>query len=78
MKRIIENGVTNIFPAGITEENLKKLTDQGLVDDILPSGHIVLRVYNGGKKYQFFVLNDRSLNYEIIYKSKVFTAKGNK
>ena len=77
MKRIINNGVTEVFPAGMTEENLKKLTEQGLAGVIRPSGHIVLRVYNGGKKYQLFVLNDRSLDYEIIYKSKVFTAKGN-
>lgn len=78
MKRIINNGVTEVFPAGMTEENLAKLTEQGLAKEIRPSGHIVLRVYNGGKKYQIFVLNDRSLDYEIIYKSKVFTAKGNK
>ena len=77
MKRIINNGVTEVFPAGMTAENLAKLTEQGLADVIRPAGHIVVRVYKGGKKYQIFVLNDRSLDYEIIYKSKVFTAKGN-
>lgn len=78
MKRIIKNGVTEVFPAGMTEENLTKLTEAGLADPIRPAGHIVVRVYNGGKKYQIFVLNDRSLDYEIIYKSKVFKARGNK
>lgn len=78
MKRIIKNGVTEVFPAGMTEENLAKLTEQDLADPIRPAGHIVVRVYNGGKKYQIFVLNDRSLDYEIIYKSKVFKAQGNK
>jgi hypothetical protein len=78
MKRIIKNGVTEVFPAGMTAENLAKLTDQGLADPIRPAGHIVVRVFKGGKKYQIFVLNDRSLDYEIIYKSKVFKAKGNK
>ena len=78
MKRINKQGVTEVFPAGMTKENLDKLTEQGLADAIRPAGHIVVRVYNGGKKYQIFVLNDRSLDYEIIYKSKVFTAKGNK
>ena len=78
MKRIIKNGVTEVFPAGMTQENLEKLTDKGLADVIRPAGHIVVRVFKGGKKYQIFVLNDRSLDYEIIYKSKVFTAKGNK
>ena len=78
MKRIITNGVTEVFPAGMTKENLDKLTSKGLADPIRPSGHIVVRVYEGGKKYQIFVLNDRSLDYEIIYKSKVFKARGNK
>ena len=78
MKRIIKNGVTEVFPAGMTEENLAKLTEAGLADPIRPAGHIVVRVYKGGKKYQIFVLNDRSLDYEIIYKSKVFKARGNK
>ena len=78
MKRIINNGVTEVFPAGITEENLAKLAEKGLADPIRPAGHIVVRVMKGGKKYQIFVLNDRSLDYEIIYKSKVFTSRGNK
>ena len=78
MKRIIKNGVTEVFPAGMTKENLAKLTEQGLAGPIRPAGHIVVRVYNSGKKYQIFVLNDRSLDYEIIYQSKVFKAKGNK
>ena len=78
MKRINKQGVTEVFPAGMTEENLAKLKDKGLADAIRPAGHIVVRVFKGGKKYQIFVLNDRSLNYEIIYKSKVFTSKENK
>lgn len=78
MKRIIKNGVTEVFPAGMTAENLAKLEEKGLADVIRPAGHIVVRVFNGGKKYQIFVLNDRSLDYEIIYKSKVFKAQGNK
>ena len=78
MKRINKQGVTEVFPAGMTAENLAKLTKEGLADAIRPAGHIVVRVFKGGKKYQIFVLNDRSLDYEIIYKSKIFTAKGNK
>jgi len=78
MKRIINNGVTEVFPAGMTAENLAKLEEKGLADVIRPAGHIVVRVFNGGKKYQIFVLNDRSLDYEIIYKSKVFKAQSNK
>lgn len=78
MKRIINNGVPHVFPAGITEVRRQEMNDKGLGDVIRPDGHIVVRVYNGGKKYQIFVLNDRSLDYEIIYKSKVFKAKGNR
>jgi hypothetical protein len=78
MKRINSNGVKEVFPAGMTKENLAKLTEQGLADAIRPSGHIVIRVFKGGKKYQIFVLNDLSLDYEIIYQSEIFTARGNK
>ena len=67
-----------LLDLGMTEENLTKLTEAGLAEPIRPAGHIVVRVYKGGKKYQIFVLNDRSLDYEIIYKSKVFKARGNK
>ena len=41
MKRIINNGVTEVFPAGMTEENLAKLTEKGLADVLHPAGHIV-------------------------------------
>ncbi len=78
MKRIINNGISEVFPAGMTEENLATLVSKGLAESLRPAGHIVVRVFNGGTKYQIFVLNDRSLNYEIIYKSKVFKARGNK
>lgn len=78
MKRIINNGVTEVFPAGMTAENLAKLQEKGVAEPIRPAGHIVVRVFNGGAKYQILVLNDRSLDYEIIYKSKVFKSRGNK
>ena len=77
MKRIINSGVTEVFPAGITKARRQEMNEKGLGDVIRPDGHIVVRVYNGGEKYQIFVLNDRSLDYEIIYKSKVFKSKGN-
>ena len=78
MSRIIKNGVPEVFPAGMTAENLNLLTEKGLADNIRPSGHIVVRVMNGGSKYQVFVLDDSSLDYNIIYKSKLFNSKGNK
>ena len=78
MQRIVENGVPMVYPAGITTQRLNELREKGLADPIRKDGHIVVRVFNGGKKYQIFVLNDRSLNYEIIQQSKVFKARGNR
>jgi ribosomal protein L25 (general stress protein Ctc) len=70
--------VPHIYPAGITEKRLAEMKEKGLADNIREDGHIVVRVYKGGKKYQIFVLNDRSVNYEIKAKSKVFTSRGNR
>jgi hypothetical protein len=78
MQRVVDHGVPHIFPAGITEKRLAELKEKGLAENMHKDGHIVVRVFKGGKKYQIFVLNDRSLDYEIIYKSKVFKARGNK
>ena len=75
MTRIVKQGVTEIFPAGITEYRRNEMNEKGLGDGLRPDGHVVVRCYKGGKKYQIFVLNDRSLDYEVIYKSKVFKAK---
>ncbi len=78
MQRIVNNGVPHVYPAGITPHRLNELREKGLADPIRQDGHIVVRVYEGGKKYQIFVLNDRSLDYEVVAKSKVFKAKGNR
>ena len=78
MQRVVEHGVPHIFPVGITEARLADLKEKGLAENMHKDGHIVVRVFKGGKKYQIFVLNDRSLDYEILYKSKVFTAEGNR
>ena len=34
-------------------------------------GHIVVRVYEGGKSYQIFVLDAYSKDYRVIYKSEI-------
>ena len=38
-----------------------------------PYGHVVVRVYEGGKSYQVFVLDAHSYDYRIIYKSDIYT-----
>ena len=35
------------------------------------AGHIVIRVYPGGTSWQVFVLNSRSGDYEVLYKSEI-------
>lgn len=35
-----------------------------------PTGHVVIRVYEGGKAYQVFVLNASSGSYEILYSTE--------
>ena len=43
---------------------------------IHPSGHIVLRVYKGGKEFQIFVLDDTTTETPtIIYKSDIYTSR---
>ena len=44
-------------------------------DDILQTGHVVIRVYEGGSTYQIFVLSDMSRTYQIVYKSDIMTAE---
>jgi hypothetical protein len=56
--------------------NRERLAEYGRI--IKPEGHIVVRIYKGGKKFQIFVLNDKSLDYEIIYQSDIIPARGNK
>ena len=37
-----------------------------------PYGHVVVRTYDGGKSYQVFVLDSKSHDYRIIYKSEIY------
>ena len=37
-----------------------------------PYGHVVVRTYDGGKSYQVFVLDPKSHDYRIIYKSEIY------
>ena len=52
----------DVFAAGpVTNESLK-------------SGHVVVRVYEGGSTFQVFVLDDESTDYRIVYQSGVYTS----
>lgn len=51
----------------------EKLTEE-LWSNFKPWGHIVVRVYEGGKEYQVFVLDPDRLDYPIKYVSEIKTA----
>ncbi len=63
-------GDRSVFSAGIAESNRKGLESLGG-----KVGHIVIRVYEGGKTWQVFVLNDESKEYEVIHKTGLLNAK---
>ena len=42
---------------------------------VKPCGHIVIRVYEGGTSYQVFVLDARSTDYKVVYKTDIVTLK---
>ena len=58
----------------ITVDKAKEKLSEELWSYFKPWGHIVVRVYEGGKEYQVFVLDADTLDYPIIYKSDIKTA----
>ena len=53
---------SNVFAAGpVTNDSLK-------------SGHVVVRVYEGGSTFRIFVLDDESTDYGIVYQSDIYTS----
>ena len=69
----VRDSVNYVFSAGIVGSNLERLAADGQL--IMPDGHVVVRVYEGGDRFQVFVLNDRSLDYEIIYMTPVLESR---
>jgi hypothetical protein len=69
----VNGDVNYVFAAGIVASNRERLAEDGQL--IMPDGHIVVRVYEGGDRFQVFVLNDRSLDYEIIYRTPVLESR---
>lgn len=67
LSRKLYPGDREVYAAGLVEGNRTRLGEDG--QKIMPAGHIVVRVYPGGGRYQVFVLNDNTTSYEIIYKS---------
>lgn len=73
-QRPAANGeVAYVFAAGLVASNRERLSEDG--ERILPDGHIVVRVYRGGKRFRVFVLDDRSEDYHIIYRSPMIKSR---
>ena len=69
----VRDSVNYVFSAGIVGSNRERLASDGQL--IMPAGHVVVRVYEGGDRFQVFVLNDRSLDYEVIYRTPVLVSR---
>ena len=69
----VRDSVNYVFSAGIVGSNLERLASDGQL--IMPDGHVVVRVYEGGDRFQVFVLNDRSTDYEILYRTSVLVSR---
>ena len=55
----------------ITTDSPKEDLGEELWPNFKPAGHVVVRVYPGGKKYQIFVLDVFSEDFKVIYASTI-------
>jgi len=69
----VRDSVSYVFSAGLVASNRERLASDGQL--LMPDGHIVVRVYEGGGRFQVFVLDDRSEDYRIIYESPVIRSR---
>ena len=69
----VRDSVSYVFSAGLVTSNRERLASDGQL--LMPDGHIVVRVYEGGGRFQVFVLDDRSEDYRIIYESPVIRSR---
>jgi hypothetical protein len=69
----VRDSVSYVFSAGLVTSNRERLASDGQL--LMPDGHIVVRVYEGGGRFQVFVLDDRSEDYHIIYESPVIRSR---
>ena len=77
MQRMLDTslypGDRMIFATGRLANNDTALGDYA--DDIRTTGHIVVRVYEGGSEYQIFVLSDTTTAYQVVYKTDILQAE---
>ena len=71
----IHSGVPQIYCAGLLASTRATMEEAGFGKYFMKDGHVVIRVTDGGKKFQVFVLDDRSDDYGIVYSSGVFDSR---
>lgn len=69
----VNGDVNYVFAAGLVDSNRERLAEDGGL--IMPDGHVVVRVYKGGKRFRIFVLDDRSTDYDVIYRTPVLKSR---
>ena len=69
----VRDSVNYVFTAGMVGSNRERLAADGSL--VLPDGHVVVRVYEGGDRFQVFVLDDRSLDYQLIYRTPMLKSR---
>jgi hypothetical protein len=74
-KRIYE-AERKYFATGLVPGNARRLGD--LAKHIQPTGHVVVRVYPGGDKFQVFVLDSTSTDHQVIYESRIYESNGDR
>lgn len=69
----VRDSVNYVFAVGMVGSNRERLAADGSL--VLPDGHVVVRVYEGGDRFQVFVLDDRSLDYQLIYRTPMLKSR---
>ena len=69
----VRDSVNYVFAAGLVGSNRERLAADGSL--VPPDGHVVVRVYEGGDRFQVFVLDDRSLDYQLIYRTPMLKSR---
>lgn len=69
----VRDSVNYVFAAGMVGSNHERLAGDGAL--VPPDGHVVVRVYEGGDRFQVFVLDDRSLDYQLIYRTPMLKSR---
>lgn len=69
----VRDSVNYVFAAGLVGSNRERLAGDGAL--VPPDGHVVVRVYEGGDRFQVFVLDDRSLDYQLIYRTPMLKSR---